>query len=72
MMVVRKNLTVEKGEQRLFNDIRYFLYVTSDRDMTKAEVVFFADGRCNEENPAGFSHTDSHSRIQAHQELVLG
>lgn len=53
MIVVRKNLTVEKGEQRLFDDIRYFLYVTNDREMTKAEVVFFANDRCNQENVIG-------------------
>jgi hypothetical protein len=27
--VVRKNLAVEKGEQRLFDDYRYFLYLTA-------------------------------------------
>jgi hypothetical protein len=53
MIVVRKNLTIEKGERRLFDDIRYFLYVTNDRDMTKAEVVFFANDRCNQENVIG-------------------
>jgi hypothetical protein len=53
MIVVRKNLTVEKGERRLFDDIRYFLYVTNDREMTKAEVVFFANDRCNQENVIG-------------------
>ena len=53
MIVVRKNLTVERGERRLFDDIRYFLYVTNDREMTRAEVVFFANDRCNQENVIG-------------------
>jgi hypothetical protein len=53
MIVVRKNLTVEKGEQRLFDDIRYFFYVTNDREMTRAEVVFFANDRCDQENVIG-------------------
>ncbi len=53
MIVVRKNLTVEKGEQRLFDDIRYFFYVTNDREMASAEVVFFANDRCNQENVIG-------------------
>jgi hypothetical protein len=53
MVVVRKNLTVEKGEHRLFDDIRYFFYVTNDREMTKAEVIFFANDRCNQENVIG-------------------
>jgi hypothetical protein len=31
VVVVRKNLSVEKGEQVLFDDIRYFFYITNDR-----------------------------------------
>jgi hypothetical protein len=50
MVVVRKNLTVEKGEKRLFDEIRYFFYVTNDRTMTPQEVVLFANDRCNQEN----------------------
>jgi hypothetical protein len=50
MVVIRKNLTVEKGETRLFDDIRYFFYITNDRDMTAQEIVFFANDRCNQEN----------------------
>ena len=50
MVVVRKNLSVEKGEAVLFADIRYFFYITNDREKTAAEVVLFANGRCNQEN----------------------
>jgi hypothetical protein len=50
MVVVRKNLTIEKGETRLFDEIRYFFYVTNDRRMTGPEVVLFANDRCNQEN----------------------
>ena len=50
MVVVRKNLTVEKGERRLFDEIRFFFYLTNDRRMTAAEVVFFANDRCDQEN----------------------
>ena len=53
MVVLRKNLTVEKGEQRLFDEIRYFFYITNDRAMTDQEVVFFANDRCNQENVIG-------------------
>ena len=53
MVVVRKNLSVEKGERRLFDEIRYFFYITNDREMTKEEVVFFANDRCNQENVIG-------------------
>ena len=50
MVVVRKNLTVEKGETRLFDDVRYFFYITNDRKMTSEEIVLFANDRCNQEN----------------------
>ena len=50
MVVVRKNLTVEKGENRLFDEIRFFFYVTNDREKTMEDVVFFANDRCNQEN----------------------
>ncbi len=50
MIVVRKNLTVEKGEIHLFDDIRYFFYVTNDPRMTPEEVVGHANARCDQEN----------------------
>jgi hypothetical protein len=53
MVVVRKNLTVEKGERRLFDDVRYFFYITNDRIMTAQEIVLFANDRCNQENVIG-------------------
>jgi hypothetical protein len=53
MVVVRKNLTVEKGERRLFDDVRYFFYITNDREMTMQEIVLFANDRCNQENVIG-------------------
>jgi hypothetical protein len=53
MVVVRKNLTVEKGESRLFDDVRYFFYITNDRKMTAQEIVFFSNDRCNQENVIG-------------------
>jgi hypothetical protein len=53
MVVVRKNLSVEKGERRLFDDERYFFYITNDREKSGAEIVFFANDRCNQENVIG-------------------
>jgi len=53
MVVVRKNLTVEKGESRLFDDVRYFFYITNDRKMTPQEIVLFANDRGNQENVIG-------------------
>jgi hypothetical protein len=50
MVVVRKNISVEMGEQVLFPNERYFFYITNERDCTMHEVVFEANDRCNQEN----------------------
>jgi hypothetical protein len=50
MVVLRKNLSVEKGERVLFDDVRYFLYITNDWVSEAEEVVFTANDRCNQEN----------------------
>jgi hypothetical protein len=50
LVVVRKNLAVEKGAQRLFDDYRYFFYLTNDWDRSAADMVFSANDRCNQEN----------------------
>jgi hypothetical protein len=50
MVVVRKNITREKGEQQLFDEIRYFFYITNDWESTASEIVFSANDRCNQEN----------------------
>ena len=50
VVVIRKNLSVEKGEQVLFDEIRYFFYITNDRRTPASEIVFLANQRCNQEN----------------------
>jgi hypothetical protein len=50
LIVVRKNLSVEKGEVRLFDDYVYFYYLTNDRTSSPTQVVFEANQRCNQEN----------------------
>jgi hypothetical protein len=50
MVVLRKNLSVERGDQPLFDDIRYFFYITNKRDLTAAQVVAEANQRCDQEN----------------------
>jgi len=41
---------VERGEQVLFDDIRYFFYITNDYKSSSAEIVHSANQRCNQEN----------------------
>lgn len=51
LVIVRKNLRVsEPKQERLFDDYRYFLYLTNDWDSTPAEIVFSANDRCQQEN----------------------
>jgi Transposase DDE domain group 1 len=50
MVVVRKNLSVERGERVLFDDVRYFFYLTNDWVSDAAAVVFCANDRCDQEN----------------------
>ena len=50
VVVLRKNLSVEKGENVLFDDIRYFFYITNDRKASRADIVGDANNRCNQEN----------------------
>ena len=50
MVVVRKNISVEQGDQRLFDEIRYFFYLTNDGETPAADAVFLANDRCNQEN----------------------
>jgi hypothetical protein len=50
VVVVRKNLSVEKGESVLFNDVLYFFYITNDVSTPTDEIVFLANERCDQEN----------------------
>ena len=50
IVVLRKNLSVERGEEVLFDDIRYFFYITNDRVSSPATIVKRANKRCNQEN----------------------
>jgi hypothetical protein len=53
MVVVRKNISREKGELRLFDEIRYLFYITNEW-VDEAEAIVLgpdgANGRCNQEN----------------------
>jgi hypothetical protein len=49
VIVIRKNLSIERGEQVLFDDIRYLFYITNDSRPAE-DIVFLANDRCNQEN----------------------
>lgn len=50
MVVLRKRITVEKGEQRLFDEYRYRFYITNDAVAHPSHIVFEANRRCDQEN----------------------
>jgi hypothetical protein len=50
LVILRKNLSVQKGERVLFDDVRYFFYLTNRWDLSVEEIVSLANGRCDQEN----------------------
>jgi len=50
VVVLRKNISVERGENVLFDELRYFFFITNDRTLSREEVVREAGQRCNQEN----------------------
>jgi hypothetical protein len=50
VVALRKNISVERSENVLFSEYRYFFYITNDPDMTADEVINQARQRCNQEN----------------------
>ena len=47
VVVLRKNISKMKGEAVLFDEIRYFLYITTCDDLSAKEVVRCATQRCD-------------------------
>ena len=50
IVVLRKNLVMEKKGEKVEDQVRYFFYITNERDWSAPEVVYFANDRCNQEN----------------------
>ena len=50
VVVVWKDLEVNQGQQKLFDDDRCFFYITNDWATPAEEIVFSANDRCNQEN----------------------
>jgi hypothetical protein len=50
VVALRKNVSVERGDNVLFEQYRHFFYITNDWDMTADQVVAEARSRCNQEN----------------------
>jgi len=50
LVIVRKSLSAERGEKWLWDDWRYFFYITNDLDLPAEEIVRLANERCDQEN----------------------
>jgi len=50
LVIVKKDLSVERGERLLFEDVRYFFYITNLMEKSAEDVVRFANARCDQEN----------------------
>ena len=50
LVIVRQTIAVEKGQARLFDEIRYLFYLSNDRQAAARSRVFKANDRCNQEN----------------------
>jgi hypothetical protein len=61
MVVVRKNLSITKGETVLFPEERYFFYLTNDWDTSAEQLVLKANGRCHQEKIIGQHKNEVHS-----------
>jgi hypothetical protein len=49
VVILRKNISVQRGEKALFDEVRYFFYI-SNRTDKKEKIVGLANGRCDQEN----------------------
>jgi len=65
LIIVRKNISREKGEQLLFDEIRYFFYLTNDYESTPEQIVcgakYGANHRCDQENLLAQLHSGCHA-----------
>ncbi len=61
LVVVRKRLSIMKGQDLLFPEVRYFFYITNRRDISAREVVRLANTRCDQERVIGQQKSDVRS-----------
>jgi hypothetical protein len=53
VVALRKNISVERGDNVMFEEYRYFFYITNDWDLTADDLIGEARQRCNQENLIG-------------------
>jgi hypothetical protein len=50
VIALRKTLSIERGQDVLFDEYRYHFFITNDKKLTPEEVIAEAHQRCNQEN----------------------
>ena len=50
LVVLRKKISVEAGQEKLFEEYAYFFYITNDRTSPAEQIVLTANDRCDQEN----------------------
>jgi hypothetical protein len=50
LIILRKTLDVVRGEMNLFDDVRYFFYITNDRKRSANQMIHFYRARSDHEN----------------------
>lgn len=50
LIICRKTIDVEMGQEKLWDEYRYFFYITNDRQTAAHELVLQANRRCDQEN----------------------
>ena len=50
LVILRKNISVQKGERTLFDEVRYLFYLSNRWDLSVEQIVSLANGRCDQEN----------------------
>ena len=50
VIALKKNLSVEESDIVLFDNVKWFFYITNDDVLAGAEVIGEANARCNQEN----------------------
>lgn len=50
IVALRKKIAVKMGQKVLWEEYRYFFFITNDRELSACEVVLLANQRCNQEN----------------------
>lgn len=50
MVLLRKRIEEKKGQEVLFENFRYFAYISNDPSLSAEEIVWHANDRCDQEN----------------------